>query len=215
MGSDTRRPPGAGGGSRDDSQGAAAGGRGVWGGGSAEHLLPAGRAAGERSQRSVERERVEPGCKPVVMDGVAGRPEGAVPAAAAMRWRRSSAVCGDSPGREREPGKGAAAPRCLPAPLRGCGNRANGSEVSQQNGGRTLATTAWREHRGCSSALPVLRVAPRTCGGCRSENPPSLQRVVIAGAVHFLLILSPQAASSHMLPQKRQFPWALWHSVFW
>lgn len=104
------------GGSRDDSQGAAAGGSGVWGGGSAEHLLPAGRAAGEpageRSQRhragacgvgllyfifpelsiaawagkvifflSFFFENVKPGCKTAMMNGVAGRPEGAVPAA--------------------------------------------------------------------------------------------------------------------------------------
>lgn len=47
---------------------------------------------------------MKPGCKTAVMDGVAGRPEGAVPAAP-VRWRHLAAVCGQRgqprQGRER------------------------------------------------------------------------------------------------------------------
>ncbi|XP_077028617.1 uncharacterized protein LOC143692318 [Agelaius phoeniceus] len=109
MGSDTRRPPGAGGGE----------GAGMTrkvpppaGGGSGAAAAPStcSRRAGQRGSAASGTElalgvwRAKPGCKTAVMDGVAGRPEGAVPAAP-VRWRHLAAVCGQRgqprQGRER------------------------------------------------------------------------------------------------------------------
>lgn len=44
--------------------------------------------------------------------------------------------------------------------------------------------------RASSFALGIRRVAPLRCGGCGCVNPPSLQRTVIAGAVHPVVCLS-------------------------